>query len=132
MLKKTCEPVLLKKMGLSVKFPQKILCARKSALGIGLLSPATIIDALALKLCLGHKRINDEVAKVIGVIEDKAATQHGHAQHLLQMKREFKPEQITQSDEIEQKISARQLKIINGDEINKRWTANKTIIEYAT
>ena len=47
------------------------------------------------------------------------------------MKREFKPEQITWSDEIEQKISARQLKIINGDEINKRWTANKTTIEHA-
>jgi len=63
-LKRICEPVLLKKLGLSENFPRSVLYSRKTALGVGLLAPRIIIDALALKLYLGHKRANDRIAKV--------------------------------------------------------------------
>ena len=56
------EPVLLKKLGLSEKFPREILYARKSALGVGLLKPSTIITILTLKLYLEHMRNDDRIA----------------------------------------------------------------------
>ena len=55
-LMKTTKSMLLRKLGLSEKFPRKILCAQKSQLGVGTMKPSTIITTLALKLCLGHKR----------------------------------------------------------------------------
>ena len=53
-LKNIYESVLLNKLGLSVKFPRKVLHARKSALGVGAMAPCTIMSALALKLCRSH------------------------------------------------------------------------------
>ena len=47
-LRKLSKPVLLRKLNLSVKFPREMLYARKSALGIGLMKPSTIVTALAL------------------------------------------------------------------------------------
>jgi len=49
-LKSIYESVILNKMGLSIKFPRKVLYARKSALGVGLMAPRTIMSILALKL----------------------------------------------------------------------------------
>ena len=48
------ESVILTKMGLSVKFPRRVLYARKTALGVGLMAPSTIMSMLALKLYLSH------------------------------------------------------------------------------
>ena len=72
-------------MGLSIKFPRKIVYARKSALGIGLIAPSTIIDTLALKLYLGHKRMEDEVSKIIRIIKENAKSQYGYATHILKV-----------------------------------------------
>ena len=46
MLKQTHEPVLLRKMNLSEKFPRSVLHSRKTTLGIGLMAPKITIDAL--------------------------------------------------------------------------------------
>ena len=56
------ETVLLKKLGLGEKFPKDLLCTRKSALGVRLMKPPTILASLALKLCVGHMRIEDSAA----------------------------------------------------------------------
>ena len=53
---KISELVLLKKLELSEKFPREILYARKSALGVGLLKPSTIITILTLKIYTYKKR----------------------------------------------------------------------------
>ena len=53
-LKRIYEPILLKKMKLSEKFLRSVLYSRKTALGVGLLAPKTIVDTLSLKLYLGH------------------------------------------------------------------------------
>ena len=47
-LKRTCEEPTLMKLDLSNKFPRAALCSRKSALGVGLMEPSTIIDVLKL------------------------------------------------------------------------------------
>ena len=57
--------MLLQKIGLSIKFLRKIVYTRKTALGIGLIAPRTIVDTLALKLYLGHKRVESRSAKKI-------------------------------------------------------------------
>ena len=60
--KKICKLVILKKFGLSEKFPCEILYTRKSALGVGLIAPRTIIDILALKLYIRNKRADNRVS----------------------------------------------------------------------
>ena len=54
-MSKISESALLKKLGLSKKFPQKVLYSRKTTLGVGLLRPSTIIVILVLKLYIGYK-----------------------------------------------------------------------------
>ena len=112
-LKKIYEPVLLKKLRLSENFPRSVLYSRKTALGVGLLAPRTIIDALALKLYLGHKRADDRIAKVIQINEDNARIQYGYSKSLMDVDRKVKPNKIIWSDKIQQKLSRRNLEIIN-------------------
>ena len=89
-LKKICEPILLKKLGLSENFPRSVLCSRKNALGVGLLAPRTIVDSLAIKLCLDHRRMNDRIAKVIQINEDNAQLQHGFSKNIMQVDDQIK------------------------------------------
>ena len=49
------DPILIK-LVLSKKFTRAALCSRKSALGVGLMEPSTIIDMLELKLFVGNMR----------------------------------------------------------------------------
>jgi hypothetical protein len=49
-LMKIYEEPILKKIGLSAKFSRQILYAWKSALGVGIIRPSTIINTLAIKL----------------------------------------------------------------------------------
>ena len=57
------ELTLLKKLELSEKFPRNILYTKKSQLGVGIMKPSTIITVLALKLYLGYRRNEDEIAQ---------------------------------------------------------------------
>jgi len=74
-------------MNLSEKFPRSVLCSRKTALGIGLLSPSATIDVLALKLYLGNQRLNEKVAKMIQANEDNDRVSCGHSESMLETKR---------------------------------------------
>jgi len=112
-LKKIYEPVILKKMGLSEKFPRLMLYSRKTALGVGLMSPNTIISTLALKLYLGHNRSKSELSKVININEENARLFYGYSGHILNVELENKPNVITWSDEIQHMLSSRELKIVN-------------------
>ena len=67
---KISKPVLLEKLGLSVKFLRKILYTRKTALGVGLMKPSKIIMILALKLYLGHMRNNNRIVNIIKINEE--------------------------------------------------------------
>jgi hypothetical protein len=53
-LMKIYEVPILKKIGLSAKFPRQILYVRKAALGVGIIKPSTIINTLAIKLYIEH------------------------------------------------------------------------------
>ena len=68
---------LLKKLELSEKFPRNILCTKKSQLGVEIIKPSAIITVLALKLHLGYRRNEDEIAQQIGINERNTSFQHG-------------------------------------------------------
>ena len=93
-LKKIYEPVILRKMGLSEKFPRSVLYSRKSALGVGLMSPDTIISSLALKLYTGHNRYKSELSKIIRINEENARFYYGYSSSILNTKRELKPKVV--------------------------------------
>ena len=43
---------------------------QKNALGISLLRPKLIMETLALKLYIGHKKVNTSINQLINTIED--------------------------------------------------------------
>ena len=70
------EPLLLK-LGLSRKFPRKVLYSRKSALGVGIMTPMTIIAILKAKLCLGNARMKGVTNEAIHLHEEFLAIEAG-------------------------------------------------------
>ena len=118
-------------MNLSEKFPRSILYSRKTALGIGLLAPRTIIDVLSLKLYIGNQRLNSKVAQIIQINEDNARISYGYSESILETQRKYKPNVIMWSDEIQEKLNRRQLKVENRMNEPKWFTINKTIMDYA-
>ena len=89
------EATLLRKLGLSEKFPQRIIYTRKSQLGVGILKPFTIITILSLKLYLGYRRNDDMIAKQIGINEKNAQFQYGYNKSILTSNRALKPNKVT-------------------------------------
>jgi len=85
------ESMLLRKLGLSEKFPRNISYAQKSQLGVGIMKPSTIITMLALKLYLGHKRQGDTISRKITINEKSASFQYGYGKDIMNIKRRAKP-----------------------------------------
>ena len=73
---KISKPVILVKLGLSEKFLRTMLYTRKIALGIGIIKILKIIAILTIKLYLGHKRLDNRIAKIIKINEENAKIQY--------------------------------------------------------
>ena len=58
-LKKIFEFPIIRKTRLRDIFPRKLLCTKKSALGVRLIEPKTAIDSLELNSCAGNKICKD-------------------------------------------------------------------------
>jgi len=69
-LMKIYEVPILKKIGLSAKFPRQILYARKAALGVGIIKPCTIINTLVIKLYIGYQRKKSRLAIFMNINEE--------------------------------------------------------------
>ena len=65
-----CELPTIRKMRLGDKFSRKLLCAKKSFLGVGLIEPETVIDYLAIKVCVGNKRSKGDLILVPNTHEE--------------------------------------------------------------
>ena len=130
-LKKICETTLLRKLGLSEKFPRKILHTKKSQLGVGILQPSTILTILSLKLYLGHKRKEDEIAKQISINEMNTQFQYGFGNNILDIDHMTKPENKIWSDEIGRRLSERSIKLTNEKQTKYISSKNKTIMDFA-
>ena len=62
--------LILKKIGLSTKFPRQILYARKAALGVEIMKPSTTINILVIKLYIGHQRKKSRLATFMNINEE--------------------------------------------------------------
>ena len=71
-LKAMHELPMIRKLGLGDKFPRKLLCVKKTSLGVGLITPQTAIDTLALKLWIGNKILQGEVSNVMQAHEERS------------------------------------------------------------
>ena len=69
-LKRIYEAILLSKLRFRKKFPRTALYSRKSALGIGLMTPSTIIDILKLKIHVVNKQKKRNVVDAISAQEN--------------------------------------------------------------
>ena len=66
-----------------MKFLRSILYTRKTAIGIGIMNPSTIIDTLVLKLYIGYKRQKSRIAMLIKVNEEIQFIQNRFTIHLI-------------------------------------------------
>jgi len=82
---KISESILLRKIGLSKKFPTKMLYIRKLALGIGLMKPSTMVAILTLKLYVGYVRAQDRITSIIKINEENTIFQNGYNQNVLKV-----------------------------------------------
>ena len=69
-LRRIYEEPMLRKLGLSVKFPRTALYSRRSALGVGLILPSTLIAMLKIKLYIGNIRKLGHATDSIKMQED--------------------------------------------------------------
>ena len=125
------EPVTLKKLGLGEKFPRKSLHSRRTALVVGLMKPNTKLAISALKLYLGHKRLDTKDGRIIKMNEQRQHLQSGHHSHPIETPIEQKILNRTWSDEIGIILQSRNINIINNDHKECKITQNKTIMDYA-
>ena len=130
-LKKISEPAILRKLGLSEKFPRRILYTKKSQLGVGILQLLTIIAILSLKLYLGHKRSDNNIRKQISINELNTHFQYGYSKNILEIEEELKPQNKIWSDEIGSRLLNCNIVVINAKQEMYISTKNKTIMDYA-
>ena len=131
MLKSIFESVILNKMGLSIKFPRKVLHARKSALGVGLMAPKTIMSVLAIKLCVSHQRGETRVSEMININEDNIGIFYGFKQKVIDLPLDWNRSVKTWSDEIRLMLRSRQIEITNQLNETRAITMDKSIMDYA-
>jgi len=129
-LMKLSETFLLQKLKLSVKMPREVLYTRKSALGVGLMKPSTIIAVLALQSYFGHMRMEGVTAQMVNILEENKVVQYGYMSNIMEILREYKIEQTTWCDEIAQMTNERNLEVLNRDCQSMLETSNKSIMEY--
>ena len=65
---------MLNKLELSKTFPKVLLYSRKAFLGVGLITPETVMAIAILKLYLGYKRIKRNATTIIKVEEEIVQT----------------------------------------------------------
>jgi len=85
-LMKIYELTILRKLRLSKNFPRQILHTRKSTLGIGIMKLLTIVDTLALKLHIGHKRQSSRISTLIQANKEEALIQYRCLDHPMHIK----------------------------------------------
>jgi len=129
-LKRIYEAPLLQKLGLSKKFPRAVMYARKSALGLGIMAPSTILALLKLKLYIGNKRINGNAGEAINAQEEFLKIEAGRRVNLGEdpSNRYWK---TTWIDEVGDELWKRNIKLVSPEDEEGGISKNKTVMSYA-
>ena len=133
-LKKIYEEPLLIKLGLSRNFPRRVLYSRKSALGIGIMKPSTIINILNAKLYLGNKRMEGVANEAIKLQEEYLVVEAGRTISV-SYKKENRYWKKLWIDEVSDMFSYRKISLYQNDEnelaITKILTVKDLAVQYA-
>ena len=71
------ETPILRKMGLSIKFPRTLMYVSTEKMGLGLLRPKTIMNQLQTKMLVGHCRIRSETYNLVQILHETIQFQYG-------------------------------------------------------
>ena len=82
---KISDKVLLRKIGLSEKFPRKMLYNRNSALGVGLIKLSRMVFILVLKFYISYIISQDRILNLIRINEENIIFQNGYNNHILEI-----------------------------------------------
>ena len=129
-LRKLYEEPMLIKLGFSRNFPRKVLYMRKSALGIGLMAPKTIIDTMKLKLYIGNVRRIGNATQALDIHHDFQQIEAGRNCTIGEDSKNVYWKE-TWIDEVNQLLWQRKMSIVRNPRENLYSTSNKTIMEYA-
>ena len=129
-LKRIYEEPMLIKLGLSRKFPRVVLYMRKSALGIGLMAPSTIIAILKLKQYIGHSRKRGNAGKAIQMQEEYRRIEAGRRIQLGENPK-HRYWKKTWIDEVSDELWKRNMVLGNPSDSHHKETRNKTVMQYA-
>ena len=64
------EPIIIKKIRISLTFPRAVLYSKKNVVELGLIKPSIAIVILAYKLYIRNLRANTRIAKIIRIHEE--------------------------------------------------------------
>jgi len=126
-LRKLHETTLAKKLRLGSNFLRAAMHSRKSAVGIGLMKPKTVIAILACKLCVGNVRAKTKIGKIVRMQEESLMIEHGRVWKGVESCTK-KPEAWT--EEVNELLTERNLTIRN-DESRVKFTKNVTMMDEA-
>ena len=129
-LRRIYEEPMLRKLGLSVKFPRTALYSRRSALGVGLMLPSTLIAMLKIKLYVGNIRKLGHATDSIKMQEDYQEIEAGRNIRLGENPK-MRYWKKTWIDEVSEELWKRQATFQTSVEQRKQRTKNKTVMEYA-
>ena len=129
-LRRLYEAPMLMKLGFSRNFPRHTLYSRRSALGIGLMKPNTIIDMMKLKLYLGNKRKLGNTNEAVVAQEDMRNIEAGRNVKMGEdpHKRYWKETWI---DEVSDLLWEREINLQSPKKNRFYESTNKTMMEYA-
>ena len=126
-LRRLYETTLAKKLRLGSNFPRAAMHSRKSAVGIGLIKPKTVIAILACKLNVGNVRAKTKIGKIIRMQEESLIIEHGRVWKGVESYTK-KPEAWT--EEVNALLNERNLKIRN-DASSVKFTKNVILMDEA-
>ena len=126
-LRRTCEEPLLVELGLSRKFPRNVLHSRKSALGVGIMTPRTMIDTLKENLHLGNIKKQGVTSNTIDAKKEHLQVGTGRDMQIGNDSSERHCNR-TWIDEIIGLLFARRIEIKHNGKDLKKISQNKTIM----
>lgn len=130
-MKRTCETPMLKKLGLSTKLPREVMYVRKTALGLGLIEPCTVLSILTLKQYFGHMRMGSDTSNITKANEELLQLENGRSKHHMDIRQSEKYWTRTWIDEASDQCNKRTIQIQNRDVHANETTTNATIMDYA-
>ena len=118
-------------MRLGDKFPTKLLYVKKSALGVGLIEPETVMDYLAMKLCVGNERSKSDLTRVTNTHEEISEEDSGLPNKVIRNKGRLRHWNSGWIEELCKKLEDRRIEMVEDNRNTLVNTKNKFLMDHA-